>query len=91
MAMICDICSKGRMVGKTHRHHPGVAGQRWKQRAPEHSKIFKPNLHTARIMLDGVSKRMRLCTKCLRRAKEAMKGKMQPEVIHEVTSATITA
>lgn len=70
MAYICDICGKGRQIGKTHRHHPGVAGKRWLNRAPKHSKIFKPNLHAAHIVIDGSPKRVRLCTKCLRRAKE---------------------
>lgn len=72
MAMICDMCGKGRMVGKTHKHHPGVAGARWRQRAQSHSKIFKPNLHAAHITVDGTSKRVKLCTKCLRLAKEEM-------------------
>lgn len=70
------------MVGKQHKHHPGVAGGRWKKRAPKTQKVFRPNLHSARIMENGTSKRVRLCTKCLRRAKEAMKPgiKTEPEV-----------
>lgn len=91
MAMICAMCNKGRMVGKTHRHHPGVAGKRWIQRAPSHSKTFKPNLHWAHILMDGTSKRLRLCTKCLRRAKEAMKGKIQTEVMNVAPQITVTA
>lgn len=71
--MQCDMCGKGRMVGKQHKHHPGVAGGRWKKRAPKTQKIFKPNLHSARILVNGMYSRMRLCTKCLRKAKEAMK------------------
>ena len=34
-------------------------------------KIFKPNLHTARITIGGASKKLRLCTKCLRMLKKA--------------------
>ncbi len=82
MAMVCDMCGKGRMVGKQHKHHPGVAGGRWKRRAPKTQKIFRPNLHWARIAVDGGFKRLRLCTKCQRRAKEAMKiseVKVQPQ------------
>ncbi len=78
------------MIGKTHRHHPGVAGKRWIQRAPSHSKTFKPNLHAAHILLDGTTRRLRLCTKCLRRAKEAMQIKSQVEVI-EAPQVTVTA
>lgn len=88
--MKCSNCHKGRMVGRQHTHHPGVAGGRWKKRAPKTQKIFKPNLHWARVKIDGAMKRVRLCTKCLRRAKEEMraKEKITPEVqVQQVTSA----
>ncbi|MCL5433117.1 MAG: 50S ribosomal protein L28 [Patescibacteria group bacterium] len=70
MAMKCYLCGKGKMIGRQHKHHPGVAGGRWKRRAPHTLKIFKPNLHSARIQVDGFTKRVRLCTKCLRIVKE---------------------
>lgn len=70
MGLTCYICHKGIMIGKQHKHHPGVAGARWKRRAPKTQKIFKPNLHVAHINLpSGMGKRVRLCTKCLRRVK----------------------
>lgn len=72
MAYRCDNCDKGIMIGKQHKHHPGVAGGRWKRRAPKTLKIFKPNLHVARIPMGGTMKSVKLCTKCLRMAKEAM-------------------
>lgn len=61
------------MWGLQHKHHPGVAGGRWKKRAPKTQKIFKPNLHVAHITVGGNKKKVRLCTKCLRIAKERMK------------------
>lgn len=70
MAMKCDNCGKGRVVGRQHRHHKGVAGGRWLKRAPKTQKIFQPNLHWARIKVGGGVKRMRLCTKCLRLLKK---------------------
>lgn len=76
MAYKCDNCFKGIMVGKQHKHHPGVAGGRWKRRAPKTQKIFRPNLHVARLKLDGVTKKLKLCTKCLRRAKAASTSKI---------------
>lgn len=79
MAMKCFNCGKGRMVGHQHTHHPGVAGGRWKKRAPKTQKIFKPNLHYATIKVGlpagkagGNNKRVRLCTKCLRRQKKSV-------------------
>lgn len=77
MAMKCELCQKGIIVGSQHTHHPGVAGGRWKKRAPHTQKIFKPNLHMAKVVIDGVSKRMKLCTKCLRKVKEGMKEKFK--------------
>jgi ribosomal protein L28 len=77
MAFKCDNCSKGVMVGQTHKHHPGVAGGRWKKRAPHKAKLFRPNLHSARVLVGTNYQRLKLCTKCLRLAKEAMK--MQKE------------
>lgn len=58
MAYRCEICKKGRQVGHNVSHS--------KRRT---RRIFKPNLHWARITVDGITKRLRLCTKCLRRAK----------------------
>lgn len=69
MAMRCGICKKGRMVGRQHTHHPGVAGGRWKKRAPKTQKVFLPNLHWAKIKVNGGNRRVRLCTKCLRTVK----------------------
>lgn len=73
MAFKCALCGKGIMIGRSHTHHPGVAGGRWKKRAPKTRKIFKPNLHSARVVIDGVRKKVRLCTKCLRIAKKPQK------------------
>lgn len=84
MALQCDNCQKGRMVGKQHKHHAGVAGGRWRKRAPVTQKIFSPNLHSARIVVDGVGKRMRLCTKCLRILKGTKKVKVEISPIVEI-------
>lgn len=65
----CFLCHKGVMTGKQHKHHPGVAGGRWKRRAPKTVKRFIPNLHVAHIMVGKINKKVRLCTKCLRKAK----------------------
>jgi len=79
------------MVGKQHKHHPGVAGGRWKRRAPKTQKIFRPNLHWARIAVDGGFKRLRLCTKCQRVAKNAMKEDkiVKTSVVPQIASKPI--
>jgi len=32
-------------------------------------RVFRPNLHPAKITVDGTTMRVRLCTKCLRQLK----------------------
>jgi large subunit ribosomal protein L28 len=58
--MECANCKKGIM----HGHNMSHAKNRT-------NRIFEPNLHPARIMVNGAMKRVRLCTKCLRKAKKA--------------------
>lgn len=65
MAYACDICGKTAVIGRQGRHHKGVAGGKWKRRAPKTVKVFRPNLHNATIN----GHRMQLCSKCLRAAK----------------------
>ncbi|MEK7573505.1 MAG: 50S ribosomal protein L28 [Patescibacteria group bacterium] len=56
----CQNCGKGIMYG----HNVSHSKRRTK-------RIFKPNLHTARISVGGIMKRMKLCAKCMR----LLKGK----------------
>ena len=51
----CYNCGRGIMVGHNVSHA--------KNRLP---RVFRPNLHAARIVVDGRVMRVRLCTKCLR-------------------------
>ncbi len=53
--MKCANCGKGVMYG----HNVSHAKNRTR-------KIFKPNLHAARIFVNGNRRKIRLCTKCLR-------------------------
>ena len=51
----CYNCGKGVYVG----HNVSHAKNRTR-------KVFKPNLHPAKITVSGTTMRVRLCTKCLR-------------------------
>lgn len=77
MANRCDLCGKGRMVGRSSRHKRGVAGGQWKKRAPKTRKIFLPNLHPFRGELEGKTGRWKLCTKCLRKVKKELAEKQK--------------
>lgn len=86
--MQCALCGKRSKAGLQHKHHPGVAGGRWKRRAPKTSKTFRPNLHASKILVDGGFKRVKLCTKCQRISKENIK--MWRET-HQVSAAPVAA
>jgi len=51
--MKCYHCGKGVLFGRSHTHHRGVAGGRWKKRAPKTKRLFKPNLIQAYIKENG--------------------------------------
>lgn len=68
--MECYHCGKGKMFGRSHTHHRGVAGGRWKKRAQKTQKIFRPNLQPVTILDQGKEVRIKLCTKCIKRVKK---------------------
>jgi ribosomal protein L28 len=68
----CYHCGKSLLYGRSHTHHRGVAGGRWKKRAPKTQRIFKANLVRLNIIEKGEIKRVRLCTKCLKRIRKDM-------------------
>jgi large subunit ribosomal protein L28 len=70
MAYICEICGKGKVVGRSKRHRRGVAGKRWRKRAQKTRKIFKPNLQKTTFLIKGEKKQMKVCTKCLKKVKK---------------------
>ncbi len=78
--MECYHCGKTTIFGRSHTHHRGVAGGRWKKRAPKTQKIFKPNLQKIAIMVKGKSQTVRLCTKCIKRVRKDMRDGVKPFV-----------
>lgn len=58
MAMRCDICGKGPVVGRKVSHAHNVTARR-----------FEPNLQSVRAQVNGATKRMRVCTRCIRSQK----------------------
>lgn len=55
MAYACEICSKRHQSG----HNVSHANNKTK-------RVFSPNLQTVRALINGASKRIRVCTRCLR-------------------------
>lgn len=58
MAMRCEICGKGPVVGRRVSHAHNVTARR-----------FEPNLQPVRAVVNGATKRMRVCTRCIRSGK----------------------
>ena len=58
MAKRCDICGKGPVVGRTVSHAHNVRSRR-----------FEPNLQNVRALVNGATRRLRVCTRCLRSGK----------------------
>ncbi len=58
MAMSCEICGKKPVVGRRVSHAHNVRPRR-----------FEPNLQTVRAVINGGTRRVRVCTRCLRSQK----------------------
>jgi large subunit ribosomal protein L28 len=55
MAMKCSLCGKGPSFGNVVSHANNTRRRRW-----------NPNLQRVRAVVDGVRKRVRVCTSCIR-------------------------
>jgi ribosomal protein L28 len=76
--MVCYHCGKGVQYGRSHTHHRGVAGGRWKKRAPKTQRVFEPNLQKVAIMEGASERSVKLCMKCLKRVKKDMNEGKKP-------------
>jgi large subunit ribosomal protein L28 len=55
MSKVCEICGKRPGVGNNVSHAHNKTKRRW-----------YPNLQAVRVNTDGQTKRMRVCTRCIR-------------------------
>jgi large subunit ribosomal protein L28 len=76
----CYISGVGRMFGRSHTHHRGVAGGRWKKRAQKTNRTFEPNLQKVLIYEGGEVKRVNLATKVIKRVKFDIARGTRPKV-----------
>ncbi|MGL4855160.1 MAG: large ribosomal subunit protein bL28 [Lentisphaeria bacterium] len=68
MSRVCDICGKGVQTGG-HIIHRGLSkksGGIGLQLVKTNLRKFMPNLQSVRIVQDGVKKRAKVCTACIR-------------------------
>lgn len=55
MAKVCEICGKTPVFGRSLSHAHNVTNRR-----------FEPNLQRVRALVNGGTKRIRVCTRCIR-------------------------
>lgn len=58
MASVCEVCGKGPQFGNNISHAHNVTRRRW-----------NVNLRQVRAVVNGASKRIRVCTSCLKSGK----------------------
>ena len=58
MAKVCDVCGRGPQFGNRISHANNVTKRRW-----------NINLQKVRAMVSGASKRIRVCTSCIKSGK----------------------
>jgi len=58
MAKQCDICGKKTVTGRSISHAHNISSRTW-----------QPNLQRIRATVDGTTKRIWVCTRCLRSGK----------------------
>ena len=55
MARVCEICGKGPITGHNVSHANNITPRRW-----------YPNLQRVRVVVNGVVRRIRVCTQCIK-------------------------
>jgi large subunit ribosomal protein L28 len=58
MAQVCELCGKGPQFGNNISHANNVTRRRW-----------NPNLQSVKAVTNGNSKRMKVCTSCIKTGK----------------------
>jgi large subunit ribosomal protein L28 len=66
MALRCAVCSKGPVAGKSISHSHKTTNRR-----------FLPNVHRAKVVINGRVQRVKVCTRCLRSNKIIKAGPRQ--------------
>lgn len=59
----CEICAKGTTFGRHIRYNHGGS---WERRAQKTSRRFEPNLQNTTLYVNGVARKARICTRCMR-------------------------
>lgn len=87
MAYRCELCGKDVSFGRqyTKRGLAKKKGGNGRKVTGKSARKFKPNVQRIRAMVDGTTKRVKLCTKCLKsgRVQKPVKMKQRLEELME--------
>ncbi len=64
----CSVCGKSPQFGQGIRYNHGGS---WETKAPRSKRRWMPNLQTARVPDGGATKKILVCSKCLKANKVA--------------------
>jgi len=69
MLKICALCGKGPQTGKkvVRKGAPKSKGGTGSKIVRSCKRKFLPNLQKTRIMINGIAKRVFICTKCIKK------------------------
>lgn len=60
MSRVCEVCGKRKLPGKKVSHSNIKSNKKW-----------DANLQTATLEIEGVEKKVKACTKCIKTSKKA--------------------
>ncbi len=63
MALRCEVCGKGPVAGKSISHSHKTTNRR-----------FLPNVHAMKVISNGTTRRIKVCSRCVRSSKIVKAG-----------------
>lgn len=67
MAARCDVCGKGPAAGNSVTRRGSTSA--WRRRKPKTKRRWHPNLHSMKARVNGGTKRVKVCSSCLKAGK----------------------
>lgn len=68
MAKVCDVCSKGAVVGRTIKRK-GLAKKKGgigQHVTSANKRKFRPNLQRVKAIINGITRYYNICTSCIK-------------------------
>lgn len=64
MSKFCEICEKVTVAGRRIQHHHAKG---WRFKAPKTKRVFKPNLRSVTLDVEGKTIKASVCMKCYKK------------------------